>query len=254
MHRSELNQTLVSIQTYLEPGRRLHVLDLGWGHKRAHVRAHRELLAGYDVKYRRLDVLNTPKGGGARGRRYGIPARSNAFDVVLSSQTLPHVPFFWATLLEIERVLAPGGFALLSGASRGHPNQSQDCWRFYADAYRAMAAHTGLTLLDAHIDLPRWDQETGRCDYAAVRTSRYWGDCVGVLQKPQLQRDRLRRAVVRTAARWWANQVGGLEGVPVPPALPERTRDIQKVVVDGRDAGGKQAVPGNGTSLGAITA
>jgi SAM-dependent methyltransferase len=222
MHRSALNQTLVSIQEFLEPDRRLQVLDLGWGHRREHVRAHRALFDGYDVKYRRLDVLNTAKGGGSSGKRYGIPARSRSFDVVVSAQTLPHVPFFWATLLEIERVLRPGGYALLTGASRGHPTKTQDCWRFYADAYRAMAAHTGMTLLDSYLDAPPRDAGGERFDYASVRPSRYWGDCAGVLQKPVESKDRLRRAVVRTAALWWANSVGGLEHVPQPPALPGR--------------------------------
>jgi SAM-dependent methyltransferase len=229
MHAYELNQTRISIETYLEPGRRLRVLDLGWGHKREHVAAHRELFAAHDVDYRRVDVLNAPTKGGKPRRRYGIPAGAGSVDVVLCSQALEHVPFFWATALEIERVLAPGGFAFLCAPSRGHPTKDQDCWRFYLDAYRAMAAYTGMALLDAHLDLPRWDSERNQLNYAAVRDSRYWGDGVGVLRKPHQQGDRLRRAVVRRAAVWWANHVddaqpGGVHAVPgAGMPLPPRT-------------------------------
>jgi hypothetical protein len=229
MHAFALSQSRVSIETYLDPHRRWRVLDLGWGHQRSQVRAHRALFVGYDVDYRRVDVLNTPKRGAGPRRRYGIPAASGSADVVLSAHALTRVPFFWATALEIERVLVPGGFAFLCVASRGHPTADRDYWRFYADAYRALAAHTGMELLDAYHDHPRWDAERNQWDYGHVRASRYWGDCVGALRKPHRRPDRWRRAVVRRAAVWWANQA------------------------DQPAAAGVQSAPGNGTPAGPST-
>jgi SAM-dependent methyltransferase len=221
VHQSALNQTLVSIREFVEPDRKLRVLDIAANRKPEEEQAHRRLLRGYDYEYRRLDVLNAHRGNNDRRPHYGIPLRSNQVDLVLCSQVLVHIPFFWVTLLEVARVLRPGGVAIVVGPSRGHPHGSLDCWRFYPDSFRAMAAYCGLTLKDSFTDLPRWAPERGQMAWETVPSSRYWGDSVGVLEKPE-RYPATRMAAVRAVALWWAHHVGGLDRVPLPPKLPGR--------------------------------
>ena len=51
---------------------------------------------------------------------YRIPVKSGSFDIVLSGQVFEHVPLFWASLLEIARVMKPEGYFFLTVPSRGH--------------------------------------------------------------------------------------------------------------------------------------
>ena len=71
--------------------------------------------------------------------RFPFPTAS--FDLVISTSCLEHDPVFWLTFLQMARVVRPGGFIYISAPSNGpyhgHPG---DCWRFYADAGKALAA------------------------------------------------------------------------------------------------------------------
>ena len=67
---------------------------------------------------------------------------TNSVDVVVSKDTLEHIPFFWATFFEIGRVMKNGGLAMIHIPSTApeHPGQEPpgyrenkyfDCWRFF---------------------------------------------------------------------------------------------------------------------------
>jgi len=45
--------------------------------------------------------------------------RSNSVDVLISGQAFEHIEFFWITMLEIERVLRPGGLCCIIAPSGG---------------------------------------------------------------------------------------------------------------------------------------
>jgi SAM-dependent methyltransferase len=65
---------------------------------------------------------------------------SESVDVLISGQVLEHVEFFWITMLEISRVLKPGGLACIIVPSRGPEHRYPfDCWRFYPDGMRTLA-------------------------------------------------------------------------------------------------------------------
>lgn len=72
-----------------------------------------------------------------------------------------------------------GRHDLLVGApSRGPEHRfPQDCWRFYPDAYRALAKYTRMDLLEVSTD---W--EANHPDPLSAP----WGDTVGVFQQPAL--------------------------------------------------------------------
>lgn len=144
------------------PGRR--VVDVGGADVNG---GYREIFSDPKFRYQTVDlspgegvdiVLEDP---------YRLPFDDDSIDVVLSGQMLEHCEFFWLTFSEMIRVLKPDGFLFLIAPSAG-PIHSYpvDCYRFYPDAYRALAKHAGCHLLEC------WLDERGP-----------WRDLVGVFSK-----------------------------------------------------------------------
>lgn len=230
MHRSAYEQMALCVQEYLPPSGRHRVVDLGSRISGNQTRTHRGLLAGHDVDYVGVDVADGPNVDVVMTRPYRIPVKSGSADVVLSGQAFEHIPFFWASMLEIARVLRPGGHAFVTAPSRGHVHDAQDCWRYYPDGFRALAAHARLELREAYTDFPPsrgiW-HDYGSIDAGAA----YWGDSVGVFRRPLPDRrpvtrlkNRLAGFAVRETAVWWANRAGGVDRVPLPRPLDGRAR------------------------------
>ena len=115
---------------------------------------HRELLADYDVELIGVDVVDRLNVDIVMERPYRVPMKSNSVDVVISGQVFEHIPFFWASVLEISRLLKPGGIFIVTVPSRGHPHTEVDCWRYYSDGIRAMATFAGLEVRQAQTDFP----------------------------------------------------------------------------------------------------
>jgi hypothetical protein len=99
--------------------------------------------------------------------------------------------------------------------SRGHVHSTYDCWRYYPDGMRALAAFSALELLEAHTDFPPLSPQR-RHVYEHIVPERYWGDTVGVFRKPG-RYPALRTAIVRQVVQRWANRIGDLESHPLPP-------------------------------------
>jgi hypothetical protein len=75
-------------------------------------------------------------------------------DVVLSSSHLEHDPVFWFSFSMMARMLRTRGHMYCCVPSRGpyHPHPI-DCWRFQADAWKAMALWAPeLELVEYYID------------------------------------------------------------------------------------------------------
>jgi SAM-dependent methyltransferase len=212
MHGSALEQMRRCIEDFMPDDRHYKVVDFGSFMKRDGT-THRDLLAGRDCAVLGLDIV-----GGrnvdvvmSRRRPYRIPLASNSVDIVFCGQVFEHVPFFFASMLELQRILRPGGRIFLTVPSRGHRHNVYDCWRFYPDGLRAMAAFSGLELERATTDFPPMD--SGKFDY--TRSTSYWGDTTGVFRKPG-RGPRLRLALVRRVVTWWSNSVRDLERHPLP--------------------------------------
>jgi SAM-dependent methyltransferase len=231
VHRSAHAHMALCVERYLEKGRRYRVLDVGARVSLNQKLTHRQLLAGYDVDYTGVDIKAGRNVDVVMKKPYRIPARSGSVDVVFSGQTFEHIPFPWASILEIARVLAPGGLAFITAPSRGHVHSTYDCWRYYPDGMRALGAWSGLHTVEAHTDFPpvmqRDDGPGRRHDYARLDKNYYWGDSVGVFRKPLRHRS-LSTPVMRTVVLWWANRIGRLPDAPTQPAAPNRD-DAQSV-------------------------
>jgi SAM-dependent methyltransferase len=219
----------LSVQRYMEKGRRYDVLDFGSGTSPNQTLTHRSILEEYDVAYTGVDVREGNNIDIEMPKPYKIPAKSRSFDVVLTGQVFEHVPFFWASLLEIARVMRPRAYLLMTVPSRGHEHTDQDCWRVYPDGLKAMAAWSRLNLVEAFTDFPEPLPPDGarrrrKHDFARIDMENYyWGDTVGVFRKPKKYPE-LRAAVLRAAVLTWANRIGGIEHVGA--AKPKGRKDV----------------------------
>ncbi|HSV68820.1 MAG TPA: methyltransferase domain-containing protein [Methylibium sp.] len=98
---------------------------------------------------------------------YRLPLADASIDYVISGQMLEHCEFFWLAFAEMVRVLKPDGYLFLIAPSAGPIHRYPvDCYRYYPDAYRALAKHAGCHLIDLRHD------ERGP-----------WNDLVGVFAK-----------------------------------------------------------------------
>jgi SAM-dependent methyltransferase len=98
---------------------------------------------------------------------YHLPLADATVDIVLSGQMLEHCEFFWLAFAEMVRVLKPDGFLFLIAPSSGPIHQYPvDCYRFYPDAYAALAKYANCHLVES------WLDERGP-----------WCDLVGVFSK-----------------------------------------------------------------------
>ena len=98
---------------------------------------------------------------------YALPLADESVDLVVSGQMLEHCAQFWRVFPEIARVLKPSGRLFMIAPSAGPIHRYPvDCYRFYPDAYEAMAQWSGLRLVHC------WMDNLGP-----------WRDLVGVFQK-----------------------------------------------------------------------
>ncbi len=210
------------IERYLDKNKHQDVVDLGSRLGTPKGLSHRDLLADYDFTYTGVDIRDWAE---RRRRHEGVlplPVKSNSADLLISGQAFEHIPFFWASLLEIARVLKPGGYAFITAPSRGHVHSVYDCWRFYPDSFRAMARFAKLTLREAHTDFPP-KKAGGRFDYEAMDPNYYWGDSVAVFQKPK-NYPTWKMAIVREVHVRYANHCKDLENIRKPKKVTSGRR------------------------------
>lgn len=207
MHQSAHDHMARLVAHYLRPGVDYRVVDFGSRTSGRQTMTHRDLFDGYSCEITGVDVAPGRNVDLLMKKPYRVPMRRNSVDLVISGQAFEHIPFFWASLLEIARILKPNGLVFLTAPSRGHVHTAIDCWRYYPDGLKAMATFAGLTVREASTDFPPITGKR-RHDYARIdSTYHYWGDTVGVFQKPA-RTPRMTAALVREVVVWWANRVG----------------------------------------------
>ncbi len=123
----------------LEQQRRVRVLDLGGSDVNG---SYRDIFAHPRYAYTAADIAAGPGVHLVLQDPYRLPIEDGSVDIIISGQMLEHCEFFWLTFAEMVRVLAPGGFIFLIAPSAGPEHRYPvDCYRFYPDAYRALARH-----------------------------------------------------------------------------------------------------------------
>jgi SAM-dependent methyltransferase len=222
MHPSAHNEMRRCIETYLLRGRQYDVVDFGSRCSPRQTVTHRDLLQHYARQITGVDIRPGRNVDVVMKKPYQIPLRRHSVDVIVSGQTFEHIPFFWVSILELARILRPGGYLFITVPSRGHVHEVRDCWRFYPDGMHALAAFSGLELLEARTDFPPRLEGGRRHDYGKIdSTTSYWGDTVGVFRK-RAGRQRLPLWVTRRTMQSWVNKVDMLESreQPVSRASP----------------------------------
>lgn len=97
---------------------------------------------------------------------YRLFSAGSVADVIISGQTIEHVenPFKW--IIEIKRLLKPGGFLCIIGPSSGPKHWGRDYWRILPDGMRALFNYAGLLPVQIYL-----------CQ------NRPWMDCIGIAKK-----------------------------------------------------------------------
>ncbi len=156
-------------------GRVLSVLDVGSMNVNG---SYRTLFDDPSWRYTGMDAA---AGGGVDvvlGRPYDWSSLGDAsFDVVVSGQAFEHIEFPWVTILEVARVLRPGGLVCIVVPSSGMEHRFPvDCWRYYPDGIRALVRWADLDVVRASTNWePRSDYPDGSaqwCDTVVVASKR----------------------------------------------------------------------------------
>jgi SAM-dependent methyltransferase len=119
------------------------VLDAGAGEA-----PYRELFAHCD--YRTSDWAKSPHAGGRNADVVApldvLPFEHGAFDAVICTQVLEHVPYPAAVLLELRRVLSPGGRLWLTVPFVGQLHEEPyDYFRYTAYGLRSLVEDAGFS-------------------------------------------------------------------------------------------------------------
>jgi len=102
--------------------------------------------------------------------------KNNSVDVFVSGQAVEHVEYVWILMLEVFRVLKPGGICCIIAPAGGFEHRYPvDCWRFYPDGLNALAKFSRMTTIEAYT---QWDPEGYSKDNSDV-----WQDSVLICRK-----------------------------------------------------------------------
>jgi SAM-dependent methyltransferase len=177
MHDSAFEKAQVFRRAYLAPyeGEPLTILDVGSAVVADGHRSNKEAFANPGWRYVGLDLEPAPNVDLVVEDPYDWRELADAsVDVVACSQVLEHTEFFWITILEIARVLRPGGLAFIVAPGSGPLHRYPvDCWRFYDDGLPALARWGDLVVLEARV---QWRPVFAR--------GNQWRDAAAVLQRP----------------------------------------------------------------------
>lgn len=170
MHPSSFENMQWCVRRYaaarlLAPGaEEVRVLDIGGADVNG---SYADLFRYPGVRYIGADLLAGPGVDLVLDDPYRLPLPDGSVDFVVSGQMLEHCEYFWQSFAEMVRVLKPDGFLFMIAPSAGPIHRYPvDCYRFYPDAYRALAKQAGCHLIEV-----RHDQRGP------------WNDLVGVFSK-----------------------------------------------------------------------
>lgn len=209
MHQSSYKNMTAFRERYLAGREResLVIADLGSYDVNG---SYRPLFGETAWRYLGLDVSPGPNVDIALKDPYRWPELgSDSADVVISGQALEHIEYFWLTMLEISRILKPGGLCCLIAPSGGPEHRFPvDCWRFYRDGMAALAAWSGFEILEAFTT-----DTTSACD----DDSSLWRDSVVIARQPA-------KSLARRWRDWRRRQALKMAGQRAPAADPAGKR------------------------------
>ncbi|WP_321531229.1 methyltransferase domain-containing protein [uncultured Desulfuromonas sp.] len=175
MHQSSYDKMALFKERFLDSDHSLSILDLGSQDVNG---SYRDLFEEKNWRYTGMDMVPGKNVDLVVDNPYcWKELRSCSYDVVVSGQALEHIRYFWVTMLEIFRVLNPGGMCCLLAPSSGPEHRYPvDCWRIYPDGFSGLARFAQMDVL--HVET-QW-QDLGYQDGSDV-----WHDSMLVGQRPR---------------------------------------------------------------------
>lgn len=172
MHHSSLTHMERLVNQYLNTDSELTILDIGSYDVNG---SYKSLLSQPKWHYTGIDLSAGPNVDLVLTSPYRIPLPDGHADLIVSGQAFEHIEYFWLTWMEMVRVLKPNGQIFLLAPSRGPEHgYPVDCWRYYPDGFKALAAYGRMVLIEVNTD---WEPDPDA-------DSAVWGDTVGVFRKP----------------------------------------------------------------------
>lgn len=129
----------------------LIILDVGSSIREAQI-SQKELFNQKNWIYKGLDIEEGPNVDIVVKDPYDwLEIESDFFDVVISSQTFEHIPYFWVTAFEIGRVLKEGGLACIIAPSAGGEHRFPlDTFRYYPDGFSSLCDYLGFIKIETY--------------------------------------------------------------------------------------------------------
>lgn len=200
MHQSSIDKMTTFRDRYLAAKRSqpLRILDLGSQDVNG---SYRSLFSKWPWDYAGLDmvagnnvdiVLHTPY--------VWSEIFSESADVVISGQAFEHIQYFWITMLEVARVLKPGGMCCILAPSSGPEHRYPlDCWRYYPDGLVSLAHYAQMEVIEA---VTQW-QDLGYADESDL-----WHDSMLVCRKPDKGVWRNKKSSLKRWFQHWTIRTG----------------------------------------------
>jgi predicted O-methyltransferase YrrM len=169
MHASSQENMRLCYRRYIQGGPfesadKVTVLDFGGADVNG---GYKEIFQGPQFDYIAADLAAGDGVTIVLENPYELPFEEGSIDIVISGQTFEHCEFFWLAFAEMARVLKHDGYMFLIAPSAGPIHQYPvDCYRFYPDAYHALAKYAKCDLIEV------WRDERGP-----------WRDLVGVFRR-----------------------------------------------------------------------
>ena len=180
MHQSSFDHMQDLAARYLDRAQEVTIADIGSHDVNG---SYRPIFRAPCWSYCGVDLSAGPNVDVVLSSPYRFPFATASFDLVVSGQAFEHIDYFWLSWLEMVRILRPEGLIFLIAPSRGPEHRYPvDCWRFFPDAYRALARWGELEAVEIHTD---WSPHPE--PYSAS-----WGDTVGVFRRRKGRGLRLR--------------------------------------------------------------
>lgn len=193
---------------YLQSKNTLRVLDVGGANVNG---SYADIFSQDKFRYLAADISPAEGVDVVLTDPYRLPFDNSSIDIVISGQAFEHVEFFWLLFEEMVRIVKNDGWIFLISPSAGPSHRFPvDCYRFYPDAYRALAKYTGIQLIDIFHD-PRGP----------------WQDLVGVFSKTK-------KITAADFSKWKTfadSEINRftVERLPVSTVVERRSEELEKI-------------------------
>ena len=160
MHQSSFLAMEKFKNQYLDVNTNLDILDIGSFDSNKDPFNYGLLFNEKNWNYCGMDIKKGPNVDLVVSDIYNwVEINDQSYDVVVSGQAFKHMEFFWKAIVEIERILKPGGFCCIIAPSTGPVHRNPyDCYRFTAEGMKSIGKYAGLEVLDSYTQVsPVWN-------------------------------------------------------------------------------------------------